>query len=69
MSELKELMEGVKVEWKFLANENYIEIANSARKPIKASLRSSGNTPYYGANNIQDYVEGKTHSGEYVLIA
>jgi len=69
MSELKKILEEVKVEWKFLADEIYIEIANSARKPIKASLRSSGNTPYYGANNIQDYVEGKTHSGEYVLIA
>lgn len=69
MSELTKLLEGVKVEWKFLANEIYIEIANSARKPIKASLRRSGNTPYYGANNIQDYVEGKTHSGEYLLIA
>ncbi len=69
MSELKKILEEVKVEWKFLADEIYIEIANSARKPIKASLRTSGNTPYYGANNIQDYVEGKTHSGEYVLIA
>lgn len=69
MSEVKKILEGVMVEWKFLANETYIEIANSARKPIKASLRSSGNTPYYGANNIQDYVEGKTHSGEYLLIA
>ena len=29
----------------------------------------AGDTPYYGANGIQDYVEGYTHDGEYVLIA
>jgi type I restriction enzyme S subunit len=45
------------------------EVANNKRKPVKSSLRVSGSTPYYGANNIQDYVEGFTHDGEYVLIA
>jgi type I restriction enzyme S subunit len=45
------------------------EIADNKRKPIKASLRVPGETPYYGANNIQDYVEGYTHDGEYVLLA
>ncbi len=45
------------------------EIANSGRKPIRADLRTSGNTPYYGANNIQDYVDGFTHDGEFILIA
>ncbi|MCJ0578426.1 hypothetical protein MMJ51_07630, partial [Enterococcus cecorum] len=33
------------------------------------SNRVSGPTPYYGANGIQDYVEGYTHDGEYILIA
>ena len=28
-----------------------------------------GETPYYGANGIQDYVDGYTHDGEYVLVA
>ena len=28
-----------------------------------------GNTPYYGANGIQDYVSGYTHDGEFILIA
>lgn len=32
-------------------------------------MRIAGETPYYGANNIQDYVDGYTHDGEYVLIA
>ncbi len=44
-------------------------IANSKRKPVKSSHRITGKTPYYGANNIQDYVEGYTHEGDYVLIA
>lgn len=44
-------------------------IANSNRKPVKANLRIAGDIPYYGANNIQDYVQGYTHDGEYVLIA
>ena len=45
------------------------EVANKGRKPIRADLRVSGNIPYYGANNIQDHVEGFTHDGNYVLIA
>jgi type I restriction enzyme S subunit len=44
-------------------------IEDNKRKPIKASERTTGKTPYYGANNIQDYVDGFTHDGEYVLIA
>ena len=53
----------------FLALEDVCEVANNGRKPIRADLRISGNIPYYGANNIQDYVEGFTHDGNYVLIA
>jgi len=48
------------------------EVANrfdSTRIPISENLRVLGNTPYYGANGIQDYVEGYTHDGEYILIA
>ena len=32
-------------------------------------MRVRGTTPYYGANGIQDYVEGFTHDGEFVLVA
>lgn len=42
---------------------------DNLRVPITASDRVSGDTPYYGSNGIQDYVEGYTHDGEYVLIA
>lgn len=48
------------------------EVANrfdNLRIPITASDRISGDTPYYGANGIQDYVEGFTHDGEFILVA
>lgn len=64
---LEKLLDGSEVEWKPL--DEVANIVNNARKPVKSSLRVSGNIPYYGANNIQDYVEGYTHEGEFVLIA
>lgn len=42
---------------------------DNLRIPVKASERKAGYTPYYGANGIQDYVEGYTHDGESILIA
>ena len=48
------------------------EICNrfdNLRVPIAENLRIKGRTPYYGANGIQDYVEGYTHNGEFILIA
>ncbi len=48
------------------------EIANrfdNLRIPVAANLRKKGTTPYYGANGIQDYVDGFTHEGEFVLVA
>ena len=42
---------------------------DNLRVPVVANLRISGTTPYYGANGIQDYVEGFTHEGEFVLVA
>ena len=42
---------------------------DNLRIPVAASLRISGPIPYYGANGIQDYVEGYTHEGEFVLVA
>ncbi len=49
-----------------------MEIADrydNLRIPVAAALRIKGTTPYYGANGIQDYVEGYTHDGEFVLVA
>ena len=48
------------------------EIANrfdGQRIPVAEGKRIPGTTPYYGANGIQDYVDGFTHNGEYVLVA
>ena len=48
------------------------DIANrydNLRIPVAANLRIPGMTPYYGANGIQDYVDGFTHEGEFVLVA
>ena len=42
---------------------------DNLRVPVAANLRVAGETPYYGANGIQDYVDGYTHDGEYVLVA
>ena len=69
MNFMEKLLDGVEVEWKALGDDDFVEVANSGRRPVKASLRVPGKTPYYGANNIQDYVDGHTHDGEYVLIA
>ena len=66
---VEKLLQGYQVSWTTLGDDDFVEIANNARRPVKASLRKPGATPYYGANNIQDYVEGHTHDGEYVLIA
>ncbi|MCL2528328.1 MAG: restriction endonuclease subunit S [Defluviitaleaceae bacterium] len=42
---------------------------NNLRIPVTELLRETGNTPYYGANGIQGYINGYTHSGEFVLVA
>ena len=42
---------------------------DNLRIPVASNLRTAGSTPYYGANGIQDYVEGFTHDGEFVLVA
>lgn len=55
------------VEFKKL--ETICEIADNKRKPVRSDLRIAGENPYFGANNIQDYINGFTHDGEYILIA
>ena len=42
---------------------------DNLRVPVAAKFRTPGTTPYYGANGIQDFVEGYTHEGEFVLVA
>jgi type I restriction enzyme, S subunit len=42
---------------------------NAARRPIKASERVPGSTPYYGASGAVDRVDGFTHDGEFLLVS
>lgn len=41
---------------------------DSRRRPVSKSDRKSGTYPYYGANGIQDYVEGFIFDGDFLLI-
>ena len=45
------------------------ENRNRDRKPIKKDQRVAGDTPYYGASGIVDYVDGFTHDGDYLLLS
>ncbi|MFA1421633.1 restriction endonuclease subunit S, partial [Enterococcus faecalis] len=56
-------------EWELCKLGDVANRYDNLRVPITASKRISGNTPYYGANGIQDFVEGYTHDGEFILVA
>ncbi len=45
------------------------DIFDNQRVPVAANERITGTIPYYGSNGIQDYVDGFTHQGEFVLLA
>ncbi|MDL5041960.1 restriction endonuclease subunit S [Heyndrickxia coagulans] len=55
--------------WEQRAVSELADRYDNFRIPITASNRVAGSTPYYGANGIQDYVEGFTHDGEFILVA
>ncbi|HEL1655910.1 TPA: restriction endonuclease subunit S [Streptococcus suis] len=61
--------QGFEDDWEEVKLGEVAEKFDNLRVPITASKRISGKTPYYGANGIQDYVEGYTHEGEFILIA
>ena len=65
----KRRLKGFTGEWKEKQLKEICERYDNLRIPISAKLRKKGNTPYYGANGIQDYVEGYTHDGEFILIS
>lgn len=54
------------VEWKKLGE--VCEVLDSQRKPVSKGNRSQGEYPYYGANGIQDYVDGYIFDGTYLLL-
>ena len=56
-------------DWEQRKVQNVADRFDNLRIPVAANLRVHGTTPYYGANGIQDYVDGFTHDGEFVLVA
>ena len=60
---------GFEEAWEDRAVNTIADRYDNLRIPITASDRVAGDTPYYGANGIQDYVSGYTHDGEFILIA
>ena len=61
--------EGFGDEWEQCKLDDVADRFDNLRVPVTANLRKNGDTPYYGANGIQDYVDGYTHDGEYILVA
>ena len=49
--------------------EQVCNILDSQRVPITAKNRKAGEYPYYGANGLQDYVDGYIFDDELVLLA
>lgn len=60
---------GFEGEWEREVLKDVVNVFDNLRIPVSENKRTSGNTPYFGANGIQDYVDGFTHNGEFVLIA
>ena len=60
---------GFEDDWKEVKLGEVTDRYDNLRVPVSANERISGDTPYYGANGIQDYVDGYTHDGEFILIA
>lgn len=58
-----------KAKWQQTKLSDLVIILDKNRKPVKKEDRLFGDTPYYGANGIQDYISGFTHKGEFILIA
>lgn len=61
--------QGFSGDWEQRKVQDVTDRFDNLRIPVAANLRVHGTTPYYGANGIQDYVEGFTHDGEFVLVA
>ena len=60
---------GFSGEWEEKKLGDIVIRLDNLRIPVAEKERIKGKTPYYGANGIQDYVKGYTHSGQNILIA
>lgn len=62
-------LDGFRGDWNSCIINDVADFFDNLRIPVTKNQRMPGNTPYYGANGIQDYVSGYTHDGEFILIA
>ena len=69
MSKMYLVPEFQEFSWEQRKVQDVADRFDNLRIPVAAHLRVHGTTPYYGANGIQDYVDGFTHDGEFVLVA
>ena len=60
---------GFEGDWEEKKLGEVVDKFDNLRIPVASKDRIAGNIPYYGANGIQDYVEGFTHDGEFILLA
>lgn len=60
---------GFSGDWERKVLGEVVNVFDNLRIPVAENARIAGSTPYFGANGIQDYVDGFTHDGEFVLIA
>ena len=65
----KKRLAGFTGEWVTEIIKDICDRYDHLRIPVAANFRIKGLTPYYGANGIQDYVDGYTHDGEFILLA
>lgn len=65
----KKRLPGCEGEWEIKKLHEVVNVLDNMRIPISETNRKKGDTPYYGANGILDYVNGYTHDGEFVLLA
>ena len=56
-------------EWVETSLSDIADRFDAARVPVTQKDRVQGPYPYYGANGIQDFINGWTHEGQFVLIA
>jgi type I restriction enzyme, S subunit len=62
-------LSNAKFGWQIHKLEDISENLDSKRIPVTKSLRLAGNTPYYGASGIVDYIDGYIFDEDLLLIS
>lgn len=66
---VQDALSNAKFGWQLHKLEDISENLDSKRIPVTKSLRVVGNTPYYGASGIVDYVDGYIFDEDLLLIS